>query len=378
MSDGTTSVGPGIFHRQASSAQNVEGAAISSNSGDADDPSGGIDPQIRNSPGLILIWSMKNPKNPERIILSQGPVTAIDFSTGSPSLLAVGDSHGTLSVYSIRTHESCREPLFTSMNMHGQHTDPIWRVKWTMQQNRSEQIVTVSSDGRIASWSMKKGLEVNELMKLKRVRNESIVGAGDASSDAFITYLVGGLSVDFCCTDNSVYVAGTESGTLHRCSTSYTESYLDTYHGHVGSVCAVRWNPFSSDHFLTCSTDWTICLWNQYEKEPVLTLSSSPSYVNDIAWSHQCSTVFASVSEIGRLDVWDLGRSPLDPVLFTSANDRSFTVVAFSPSFPVLAVGDSKGCVGLYRHVHLSASSLTQEEQAAVLTRLIEASRAVS
>lgn len=79
----------------------------------------------------------------------------------------------------------------------------------------------------------------------------------------------GGMSIDFPISENNIYFAATEDATVHRCSISYSENYLETYYGHTGPVYKVRCSPFwSSDCqiFITCSYDWTVRVWNN--KEP--------------------------------------------------------------------------------------------------------------
>jgi dynein intermediate chain 4, axonemal len=56
----------------------------------------------------------------------------------------------------------------------------------------------------------------------------------------------GGLSLNFPVTEKDNYFASTEDGTIHRCSVSYSEQYLDTYYGHSGPVYRVRCSPFWS------------------------------------------------------------------------------------------------------------------------------------
>jgi WD40 repeat protein len=55
--------------------------------------------------------------------------------------------------------------------------------------------------------------------------------------------------------------AGTEDGHIHKCSTSYSEQYLESYSGHIGPVYALQWSPFAPNLFLSCSGDWTIRMW---------------------------------------------------------------------------------------------------------------------
>jgi len=78
----------------------------------------------------------------------------------------------------------------------------------------------------------------------------------------------GGLSIDFPVTERDTYYAATEDGSVHRCSVSYSEQYLESYYGHAGPVYKVRCSPFWQEEckiFLTCSYDWTIRVWNNEE-----------------------------------------------------------------------------------------------------------------
>ena len=61
-----------------------------------------------------------------------------------------------------------------------------------------------------------------------------------------------GLSFDFPPGDGATYFAGTEDGLIHKCSVSYNEQYLETYHGHTGPVYRIRCSPFSDRLFLSC------------------------------------------------------------------------------------------------------------------------------
>lgn len=50
--------------------------------------------------------------------------------------------------------------------------------------------------------------------------------------DGWISNSAAGLCFDFHPSDPSTYVTGTEDGSIHRCSVSYNEQYLDTYAHH--------------------------------------------------------------------------------------------------------------------------------------------------
>lgn len=73
---------------------------------------------------------------------------------------------------------------------------------------------------------------------------------------------------------------------------------------------------------LRSSADWTVRLWEERQVEPLHTLRSIDLWdaVNDVAWSPTCSTVFASVAANGRVELWDLAQSVLDPIVSTTTN----------------------------------------------------------
>jgi WD40 repeat protein len=72
--------------------------------------------------------------------------------------------------------------------------------------------------------------------------------------------------------------------------------------------------------------------------------------VNDICWSPNTSSCFASVANDGRIEIWDLKVNNLNPVKthFDKLEDGSEdktpkTVVRFSQTSPVVLSGNLKG-----------------------------------
>lgn len=85
--------------------------------------------------------------------------------------------------------------------------------------------------------------------------------------------------------------AATEDGWLHKCSTSYSEQYLESYQGHMGPVYNVQWCPYHPDLFISCSADWTIRLWHADRSLPLLTFQTANDEVHDVNWCPSNSTV---------------------------------------------------------------------------------------
>jgi WD40 repeat protein len=74
--------------------------------------------------------------------------------------------------------------------------------------------------------------------------------------------------------------------------------------------------------FLSCSADWTINLYHLYNKDPWASIKvlNEDFAVNDISWCPGNSTVFASVNSNGKLFIWDLTESSIDPVATVDTN----------------------------------------------------------
>lgn len=271
--------------------------------------------------GLVLFWSLRNPEYPEKVLRTPRPVTALEFSRLSPMLLAVGLQSGDVSVFDVRNDGAdWGVPLETSSGMPvgTGHTEAVWQVKWVPKGNdRLESLVSISSDGRVMQWNIKKGISVSCLMKLAR----------SGKNDAWISRQASGMCFDFCPDDSSTYIVGTEEGTIHKCSVSYSEQYLETFTPHHGPVYQVKCSPKWPQVFLTCSADWSLGLYHtQVTQRPIFNMKAAGEdfAITDVAWCPDNSTVFAAVTQSGKLQIWDLSVSCLDPVVSvdTTGDDK--------------------------------------------------------
>lgn len=362
--------------------------------GDADDASSGA--------GLILFWSLANPAYPAKVFHTRSSVTSLDFSDEHPHLLAAGMYDGSVAIYDIRDTSS--KPALESVHLTGKHAEAVWGVKFVAKDlnKRSQQLTSISTDGSVKQWSMKKGLVPHELMQLKRIPNRAQLQGAAMEG---LSREASGMCFDFPINDGTQYFAGTEDGLIHKCSVSYNEQTLENFYGHTGPVYRVRCSPFLPDAFLSCSADWSAMLWSQKSpSKPVLKFAAGGhDYVTDIAWSPNQSCVFGLVSREGRIEIWDLDVSPLDPVIkyfideeddaadanappaILSASDaasvllgtaprsaagpvtpaapkRTLSCMAFSANAPVVLVGTSDGSIELFRLEGTALTSVNPNE----------------
>ncbi|XP_027958172.1 WD repeat-containing protein 78 [Eumetopias jubatus] len=304
--------------------------------------------------GLACCWSIKNPMWPERIYQSPYGVTAVDFSIGAPNLLAVGYHNGTIAIYNVQSDSNV--PVLDSSESPQKHLAPVWQLQWIEQDrgttgdDKREILVSVSADGRISKWVIRKGLDCHDLMRLRRTTASSSKKGGEKEKkgEALISRQAPGMCFAFHPKDTNIYLAGTEEGHIHKCSCSYNEQYLDTYRGHKGPVYKIAWNPFCHDVFLSCSADWGVIIWQQENTTPFLSFYPTTYVVYDVAWSPKSSYIFAAANE-SRVEIWDLHVSTLDPLIVNVANPGiKFTTVLFAKQTDCLLVGDSDGQVAVY------------------------------
>jgi WD40 repeat protein len=333
---------------------------------------------MKQKGGLVCCWSIKNPEFPERLYQTASGVMCVDFSKAHPNLLAAGLHDGTIAIFNVGM--ATNEPVLDSCEAPGKHTSPVWHIQWIEKERGSadehtEVLVSVSTDGRVTQWAIRKGFESYDLMKLKRItEKQTTQNAKTKKNDAMISKFAGGYCFDFSAKDSNIYLVGTEDGHIHRCSCSYNEQYLDSYFGHTGPVYTVKWSPFDHNVFLSSSGDWSVRLWHQDRLQPVLNLFSSTKAVPNFCWSPKCSTVFACVNE-GALEVWDLSQNTLDPVLVNipSSADVKLSAVSFARNTECLLVGDSEGQVIIYQ---LRGMSPPRENQIEALQQVMNSSLA--
>jgi len=335
-----------------------------------------------NEDGLICCWSLKNPEFPERMYRLASAVTALDFSSSSPSLLAVGLRDGTIAIYNVKY--TTASALIDSSESNGKQAGPIWQLRWidrnkgTGEDKGGEVLVSGSADGRITQWSIRKGFEFQDLMKLKKLNMSKQPGKSTSKGnnarkgDALISRYVPAMSFDFHPNDGNLYLAASEEGNIFKCSCSYNEQFLETYSGHTGPVYKVLWCPYSSDAFVSCSADWSIRIWHQDKSASVLTLQSAQEAVNDIDWSPMSPTVIGIVND-SQVEIWDLANSTLDPLIVNTSVSPNVKLssIIFALDSEAVLIGDSDGQVTVYQLVSMPS---TAAHQNAVLSKLIHSS----
>lgn len=294
---------------------------------------------LKQSKGLILLYSLKNPSYPEMVYNTESGVMSLDIHPEYPNLIAVGFYDGTVGVFN--TAESSDVPKYTSSAKNGKHTDPVWQVKWQKDDlDGNMNFFSVSSDGRVVSWTIiKSELVFTEIVTLNITE--------EANEGGLVSTLGCGTCFDFNKQQDHIFMVCTEEGKVHKCSKAYINQFLDTYDAHHMAVYSVAWNTFHPKIYLTCSADWTVKIWDHNCKDPLFTYDLG-SAVGDAAWAPYSSTVFAAVTADGKVFVFDLNINKYEPICEQTVVQKKktkLTHIAFNLTYPILIVGDDRGNV---------------------------------
>ncbi|UJR34108.1 hypothetical protein I4U23_021515 [Adineta vaga] len=313
--------------------------------------------------GLVCCWCLKNQEYPERYYHTPSAVTTIAFSVKFPSLLAVGLFDGTVNVYNVQNNVD--KPLLDTEEVPGKHTAPVWQLYWlgvekSRDDDTGEVLMSVSTDGRVTQWLLRKGFESNDFMKLKRILTKQTIQRRDNSrepriskSENLLYRASGGLCFDVCPDDSTIYLCGTEEGLIHRCSFANNEQYLDTYSGHSGPIYRLVWSPLAKDVFLSSSADWSVSLWTIDRTQPCITFSSRKKPVFDICWSPKSATMFCCANE-DAVEVWDISRNTLEPIdVILTTHPYIFTSITYAPNSECVLAGTNLGSVVVYNLTNL-------------------------
>jgi len=315
----------------------------------------------KQGPGLIACFTLKNPSYPEFVYNTNSGVMCIDFYEKTPSLIAVGMYDGTVAVYDLARKTEL--PLYKSSTKTGKHTDPVWEIKWQKDDLYDHpNFFSISSDGKIIQWTLLK----NELQKMDIIvlRNDielSIkmedpkkveVETEDANIQALINKenkevaafdYASGSCFDFNSQIDNVFVVGTEEGNIFKCSTAYNKQYLMSYEGHQMAIYCTKYNKFHPRIFLSASADWTIKLWDHDYDKPIITFDLN-SPVSSIEWSPYSSTIFAAVTNEGKVYIFELNEKKYEPVCEQQIVKKAkLTHIRVNKFEPILLVGDDKG-----------------------------------
>lgn len=350
--------------------------------------------------GVVAVWNMHVRDRPEFVFQAPSDVVSVLASPFHPHLFIGGTYSGEVLLWDTRHRRLPvqRSPLAFSTQGSG-HCAPVTTLR-LLGSAQAHQLVSISSDGHMCSWSLDMLSKPHESLTLTNPLHPR-------SAD------VGVSSADFPAHDASRFCVGTDEGNVFsalRYDRAGSRAGLDLRHvlvGHSAPVTSVAFHPAGgaagrrppvdfSDVVLTGSMDWTTALWrvptdaapsrartegyyyphadpriatstrtnplafragdaSWASVSPLLRFENQQDYVMDVQWHPQHPAVFAQVDAAGKLDVYNIAASTERPQLSArSPSGRAFNRVAWERRSgdthvcTKLAVGGVDGRVYVY------------------------------
>ncbi|XP_069959881.1 dynein axonemal intermediate chain 1-like [Cherax quadricarinatus] len=290
--------------------------------------------------GMLCLYTLKNPATPERVFHTPCGVLSLNFHPKHGSLVAAGWSDGTVVMYDVRS--STCPVIIPSSTTAGKHFLPVVQVRW-MQTAPGEDpsFFSVALDGRLTQWTVHaSSLHHTDILDF------NIVDQLAANLPAHDRELLEGVAtcMAFRPDDESVLLVGVNTGVVFQCSTTSATHSIFQYPAHTSPVRRVMWNAHYHKVFLSCSVDWTIKIWLQFSRSPLVVLDLGGA-VAGATWSPYSSSVFVAVTDEGRVHVYDLFLRRCRAMCVQSLVQRrriAATCVAFNPFHPIILVGGEK------------------------------------
>lgn len=301
--------------------------------------------------GLVCIWNVKSPRMPERRYdFPDDPVTYVAFSNHRWHILAVTFYSGSVLLIDI----VARSQLVKANNHHYPLYYPVRQARWFPQEHKTTVLITCGKGGRVFRYKKSEFFLSNKIMTLGRPHGKihgieqprkcfarRVLASRQPAAEVLVQHPL----------DPQVYLVGSAEGCVYICSVQHRHDYKDIFYAHTGPVYNIQFNPFCSKIFLTCGADWCIRIWADSVYQPLITLESGMSAVQDALWSPLHSTVIVSTTGTF-VELWDIRRRISKPMSSTKTPSQSFNnVLKFSENKFNVCVGDTDG------NVHVMALS---------------------
>jgi len=309
------------------------------------------DKRMESTDRSSFIWDVNNPNTPEMHLEPPSPLCCLEYNPKDPHLLAGGSYNGLITVYDTRIGA---QPKDTSI-IESSHRDPVYKLAWLAGKTPFE-CVSTSTDGQVLWWDVRKLNEPIESLWVEEKSEEKTK--------------IGGTALEYTGAGGK-FMIGSEQGKIAACSRkgkTPADKVGNIWDAHCGPVYALQRNPYYPKFYLTVG-DWSVKVWNEEIRSPIITSKFFKSYVLDAAWSPVRPGVFVTAKMDGQLDVWDIFYKQHDPTLSLQVHNDGLKCVRMQEAGVYVATGTVDGSVYMLE-LSEGLSAMQANEKSSVMNML--------
>lgn len=226
--------------------------------------------------GYVYVWNIKNPVNPERCYNYPVPVVVVQFSPGSPQLLAIGLHNGDVEVRDISQPD--QPALARSQRSSSPYFDPVTAIKWiprsdgdVLAEGNITPFLAASQSGSVIKYQLINspyllGFEQQHFQRAEAELEGISITQPAQRVPLLANRYVQCLELILDPLQSELYYVLTDEGTMYKCSTNYPLQHLELRQVHETPAVCMDFSPWSPKLYLTCGSDWSAaCHRNQIE-----------------------------------------------------------------------------------------------------------------
>lgn len=312
--------------------------------------------------GSLCVWNLGRKAlqatKPDVRITLDSCLQCVAFHPTHPALVAGGTINGEVVVWDLSREGDMQRARSALTDL--SHREPVTQLQWHFNASAASrhsskeaayQLLSVGSDGRVLVWNwqkMDKPLFAYELTWAVR--------GGAGRKNVWGGTCMAAASSDEVEGDRGAYIVGTDGGPVFKCLLHHNSHSMDEfakaggsarlvspikteYQAHAGPVQGAHCAPSQPGIFATCGIDGTLRVSSQRVRRPLLSFEPSGSYLYSCQWSPCRPLVLAAGAGNGKLAVYDLQASALNPALSLDVAGDAPVVspvhaVSFNPHLP--------------------------------------------
>jgi dynein intermediate chain 2 len=304
-------------------------------------------------------WDLNSPNVPKDSLVPPSPLTTLAYNHKNVDQIAFGCYNGLVGVWDVRTNVKAERMLVSQVE--NSHHEPVIDLIWLSSKGGNE-FVTCSTDGRVNWWDCK-ALEKGPTDTVVVTEN---VPERDDQNRPIYDQVIGCTTMEYVPDFGPKYLMGTERGSImlgtkkpkKNCEINYNTSYGLEMGRHLGPVYSLMRNPMYPRYFMSVG-DWSVNIWEEEEKTPIIKTRYHPSYLTDGCWAPNRPGLFFVTRRDGWLDIWDYFYRQNEVALSHKVADASLTCLKLNTVTGSSQIGVHHPNVGKYCAIGDSDGTIT-------------------